>query len=104
LVRVLNSVTFAKVAQVMTDATQGYAFRIPALAPGTYVIVAGTDRNQDSMICAAADACGTFPEPVTITAGQDTTGLDFVVGELLMPQSASLAAARLHAGRFIQRQ
>ena len=90
-VLLLESNTRATVAQVATDVSQNYAFTTPAVVPGTYIVVAGTDRDNNGFICELEDACGFFPDVVTITAGQDTPGVNFVVGELSAPQSTSAA-------------
>jgi hypothetical protein len=90
-VLLLESNTLATVAQVATDVSQNYAFTTPAVVPGTYIVVAGTDRDNNGFICELEDACGFFPDVVTITAGQDIPGVNFVVGELSAPQSTSAA-------------
>jgi serine protease len=80
IVRVLSAETFEAVAEVMTDAAQGYMYTTPAVAPGTYIVVAGTDRDGDSNICDIEDACGLFQEPVTIAdSGEGVTDVSFLL-------------------------
>jgi serine protease len=86
-VLVLDSDTFEIVEVTETDATQQYAYTMPSLAPGTYVIQAGTDRDQNGIVCEIEDACGLFPDVVVVTAGQDTSGVDFLVGDVVSPQN-----------------
>jgi serine protease len=101
-VLVLERTTRATVAYVVTDATQNYAFTTPAVVPGTYIVVAGTDRDNNRVICEPEDACGLFPDVVTITAGQDTPGVNFVVGELVAPQSTAAAFGQLWGMPFVR--
>jgi serine protease len=94
-VLVINSDTFEIVAQVETDVARNYDFTTPSIASGTYIIVAGTDRDDDGILCEIEDACGFFPDLVTIAAGQDTSDINFVVGELVSPQSTAPALSGL---------
>ena len=44
------------------DAANGsYAYRFDQLTTGAYHVVAGTDRDNDGMLCDAGEACGGFP-------------------------------------------
>jgi hypothetical protein len=81
--------TLETVEQAETTAAQNYNFTTPVLPPGTYFVVAGIDRDDDDFICDIEDACGGFPNPITVVAEQETRGVDFVVGDLIGPQSAS---------------
>jgi serine protease len=79
IVRVLSADGSQVVAEVMTDAAQGYAYTTP-VEPGTYIVVAGTDRDGDSSICDIEDACGLFQEPVTIAdSGEGVTDVSFLL-------------------------
>jgi hypothetical protein len=64
------------------------------------LIVAGTDRDNDNFICDIEDACGFYPALVTITAGQETPDVTFMVGELSSPQSANGGATTLRGRTF----
>jgi serine protease len=80
IVRVLSADGSQVVAEVMTDAAQGYAYTTPVVEPGTYIVVAGTDRDGDSNICDIEDACGLFQEPVTIAdSGEGVTDVSFLL-------------------------
>ncbi len=74
------------VVQTETDATQGYAFATPPVAPGKYQIVAGTDLDDDGFICDIEDACGFSPGLFTVRSGQDTPDIDFVLSTIVSPQ------------------
>ncbi|WP_051361097.1 S8 family serine peptidase [Desulfuromonas sp. TF] len=78
------------VAQVETDFSQGYAYSIGGISPGSFLVVAGTDRDEDGIICDIEDACGFYPLSVTVNAGSDQRNLNFTIGELIAPQTASL--------------
>ncbi len=54
-----------------------YAFN--DLPVGTYLLIAGTDLDGDGEICEEDDLCGSFDELVTVLAGEQITGLDFLV-------------------------
>ena len=80
IVRVLSEDGSQVVAEVTTDAAQGYAYTTPVVEPGTYIVVAGTDRDGDSSICDIEDACGLFQEPVTIAdSGEGVTDVSFLL-------------------------
>lgn len=96
----LDVTTLDTIDEVQTTAAQGYAFSTASIAPGTYLMIAGTDRDNDDLICDIEDACGFYPALVTITAGQDTPDVTFVVGELSSPQSTDDIASRLRDRTF----
>lgn len=79
------------VAEAETDFSLDYAFTLEGVSPGSYLVVAGTDRDEDSVICEIEDACGFFPDSVTVEAGESSDDIDFTVGELIAPQTAELA-------------
>jgi len=80
IVRILNAETFEVATEVVTDASQGYAYTTGVIAPGTYIVAAGTDRDGDSNICDIEDACGLALEPVTITeSGEGVTNVDLLL-------------------------
>ncbi|WP_158007586.1 S8 family serine peptidase [Marinobacter sp. X15-166B] len=63
------------VAQAEVAAEQGeYRFSFAGVAPGRYFVVAGTDMDNNGIICENGEACAEypvngFPEPVSIAAG-----------------------------------
>lgn len=98
-VLVVEQETFETVEQTTTSVDQNYAFILPPVMPGTYRVVAGTDRDDNGLICEGEDACGFFPDPVTITTHQQgVSDIDFVIGELSAPQGLPTAFAA-HRGR-----
>jgi serine protease len=87
VVWVLDPATMETLAEVAPDASQGYLYTTPVLAPGTYVVVAGTDRDGDDVICDTEDACGAASTQVTVSAVEATTGVDIVVTEVAGPEA-----------------
>ena len=84
--RTLNSAGQSDAA----TSTEGYEYEIFPFPSGDYLILAGTDNDDDGFICDEGEFCGTFPVssqpvPVTVEPGLDTSGIDFTVeveGEL----------------------
>jgi serine protease len=81
-VLLLDAVTGARVAQVAVAPLNGaYAYEFPAVVEGDYMILAGTDLDNDSALCHVGESCGAYQTldlmtPVTVAA--DVSGLDFV--------------------------
>ncbi len=92
--------TLDTVDQVETTAANGYAFSTSALTGGTYLVVAGTDRDNDGTICDIEDACGFYPALVTIANGQTTLNVSFLMGELSSPQSVDGVSSQLRDRTF----
>ena len=95
-VLVLNPQSSTTVGQAETNVGQGYAFAIPAVPPEVYFVVAGTDRDDNGLICEEEDACGVYPDLVTITSGQSTPTINFTVANFVTsPASLQTALAEL---------
>lgn len=63
------------VKELRVNASQGkYPFRFTDIPKGTYVIVAGTDMNNDARICDGGEACGAY------LTSNDPTRLEVVSG------------------------
>ncbi|HEX5650969.1 MAG TPA: S8 family peptidase [Steroidobacteraceae bacterium] len=64
--------------RVLGTSTQ---YRIEDVGSGTYLVVAGTDMNNDGSICDDGEACGAYPvepEPTVVEVGTaDVSGIDF---------------------------
>lgn len=56
-------------------------YQIDDVEPGAYLVVAGTDMNNDGSICDDGEACGAYPvepEPTVVEVGTaDVSGIDF---------------------------
>jgi serine protease len=73
---------------VEMDASEGlYVYEFPAVEPGDYEIVAGTDFDHDLYICDGGERCGVYPtldhrgQPFTVD--DDRAGLNFSVGDVI---------------------
>lgn len=72
----LLTTDFTSVAQVMVGAENGkYQFELTAkVEPGDYYVVAGSDLDNDGIICTPGEACGAYPtadQPVLISLGPE---------------------------------
>jgi serine protease len=87
---------FRNVGQVDLDPVGGqYLFTLDGVAAGTYFLLAGTDSDNDLLICDPGEACGAYPTvgvstPIEVAA--DRSGLDFVT-TLASPVGGASAAA-----------
>ena len=78
-VLVIDPATGNSVAQSETNRAADYRFSITGVAAGTYDIFAGTDRDNDDLICDIEDACGSLGRSITKAASGQITGVDFPV-------------------------
>ncbi|MCR5883134.1 S8 family serine peptidase [Rhizobacter sp. J219] len=76
--------TMTGVDQVRARATGGvYNFQFTGVAAGTYILVAGSDPDNDDVLCNVGEACGaylTLDEPVRVTVNANRSGLNFSAG------------------------
>jgi serine protease len=82
-VLILAAQTFTTLEATETSIGQDYGFAIPAIPPGSYIVVAGTDRDNNGFICEEEDACGIYPDLITITSGQNTPAINFTVANFV---------------------
>jgi serine protease len=84
------------VPAVLVSAIDGaYAFTINNVPHGEYRLFAGTDSDDDSLLCDAGEACGAFPtldSPQVIAINADMAGLEFV-SEFRVNLTSTTAAA-----------
>lgn len=81
--------TYFTVAEAITDSQGHYSYVTPFLPEGEYLFFAGTDRDEDGWICDTGEACGYYPDPVQVTSGAPTLGVDFLVANMVNIQSTS---------------
>jgi serine protease len=75
-----------------------YAYRFDGVPGGNYQIIAGSDADNDLIICDPGEACGallTVDQPVVIEVTGDRTGLDFPIEYQVAIPDISNAAERL---------
>jgi serine protease len=100
---VISPQSFHTIAQAQTSAEQGYTFVMPELSPGVFLVVAGTDRDNDHLICEEGDACGIYPDLVTVLPGQRTPAIDFTVTNFVTsPSDLQVALTELSRMSFMQ--
>ena len=72
------------VSVVQVDISAGaYDFRFDGVAPGSYLVVAGTDSDNDQFICDTGEACGAYPardELVPLVVEGNILNADFATG------------------------
>jgi serine protease len=67
--------------EVLADGSS-VAYQFDGVAPSEYIVISGTDLNNDGFICDEAEACGAYPvenSPETIVVDGAVTGIDFLV-------------------------
>jgi serine protease len=70
-----------------------YAFSLQDVPAGSYLLYAGSDLDNDFLICDGGEACGAWPtlgSPEVLDVTSDLSGLDFVTG---FQQSVGTSAA-----------
>ena len=70
--------------RTVTSTNGNYGFSFTGITSGDYLIGAGTDLDNDRLICAASEACGAYPTldqfGATTVGRQSSSGLDFATG------------------------
>ncbi|MBK1688260.1 S8 family serine peptidase [Rubrivivax gelatinosus] len=100
-VLVYDSASDEVVQQAVVRASGGvYRYRIGDVPAGSVAILAGSDYDNDGIVCASGEACGAWPvlgaslTPLELSA--DRSGLDFLLSALGIAnaEAASRAASR----------
>ena len=71
-------------------------YRFGTVATGDYLVVSGTDMNNDGFICDDGEACGAYPVesvPLVVSVAGERLGLDFSTGFRTSLQSTSRGTA-----------
>jgi serine protease len=105
-VLLVDADTLATRYQAQTNAAAGFRFTLPELAAGRYLLVAGTDRNNNDFLGDDGEAFGAWPSldaplAVPIAQGQRLQNMDFAIEELVVIQQVS--GARRSTGVPIRR-
>ncbi len=101
-VLLLDPTTGATVYDTQLSANNGvYQFSIPDVVAGSYIVVAGSDFNNDLLICDAGEACGGYPvldsfAPLQVSGS--VTGVDFGTGFNTVIRAQSVGAPGGRAG------
>jgi serine protease len=92
-------------AQAITSVTAAalgngrYTYQLTDIPAGTYEVFAGTDLNNDGIICDPGEACGaylTLDEPANLVVNSDRAGLDFTTS--FADNLAAIGVSRSEAG------
>lgn len=99
-----NTETQEVVAQFDASATSGlYPYQLNNIPPGSYEFFAGTDADNDLLICDAGEACGAYlttDQPVLIELDSDLEGIAFPVEyRVAIPNISSLSKAPKEAAQ-----
>ncbi|HSW45442.1 MAG TPA: S8 family serine peptidase [Phycisphaerae bacterium] len=87
----VDSDTQGTIGEETTTSAAEYRYLIDRLPAGSYVLYAGTDRDNNGYICEEGDLCGALPsrlEPqvFSIKEGEQFTNADFAVARLVLRQ------------------
>ena len=105
----INEESQEVVAQFVASATNGlYPYRFNNIVRGTYEFFAGTDADNDLLICDAGEACGAYlttDQPILIELESDLTGIEFPAEyRVAIPNVSSVSEApKVAAQRGIRR-
>ncbi|HQR23742.1 MAG TPA: S8 family serine peptidase, partial [Steroidobacteraceae bacterium] len=102
-VLLIDPVTGEAPYQTGVAASNGkYQFSIPGVVPGSYLVVAGSDFNNDFFICDAGEACGAYPtldqySPLAVSG--NVTGVNFGAGfsTAIQPQAVGVSGGGSYA-------
>jgi serine protease len=81
-VLLVNPDTLESLFETSTAAGSSFAFAFGGITAGDYLLVAGTDRDNDGIIGDDGELFGAWPsldapQAITVTAGVNSTGLEF---------------------------
>lgn len=80
----VDAATKEALKQVSVNSSNGiYEFQFSGIARGNYLVVAGTDMNNDGQICDGGEACGAYltsSDPTQITVPSSRSDLNFGSG------------------------
>jgi len=96
-ISLLNSSDRTAVQTVSLASNTGrYPYQFTGLLPGSYIVISGSDLDNDGFICSLAEACGMYPyrgEPVPIDlVDQNLSDINFDTG-FILPFGFGMATA-----------
>jgi len=91
--------------EIATGATDGvYPYSFSNVPQGDYLVIAGTDMDDDKLICDGGEACGSYPTldlPAPLTVDHDISNADF--GTAFRQSIGSGASAANPASGLVRR-
>jgi hypothetical protein len=105
-VLLVDPTTFATRYQTQTSSAQNFAFSFGSVAAGQYLLVGGTDRDNDDFLGDPGELFGAWPSlddprPIAVVGGANSTDLEFGMEDLVTVQSSSTSV--LANGRAFRR-
>ena len=83
-VLLIDPQTSETIQEITTSAIQGiYSYQFDQVPQGTYLIIAGTDFNNDGLICDIGEACGAFltaSRPTSLEVNANRSEINFNTG------------------------
>lgn len=94
-VLLIDPFTLEALYQAETTLGANFSFAMQSVEAGTYLLVAGTDRDNDDFLGDDGELFGAYPNldtptPIEIVADQNPGNLDFTLQELVTVQSLGL--------------
>ena len=77
-------------------------YRFDSVGSGDYLVVTGTDMNNDFFVCDDGEACGVYPvdvAPVVVTVVGESLGLDFATTFRANVRAAVAGSTEAASGR-----
>jgi serine protease len=97
-VLLLDASSGATVQSAMVEAEAGvYRYAFSGVEAGEYLVFAGTDSDNDAIVCDPGEACGGYPtleEPRPVRIEGNETALDFVTGFALRLSGSAVPDGR----------
>jgi serine protease len=102
-VLLVNPDTLATVAAVEVDPRNGhYKYSFTDVPPGSYYVYAGTDNDNDNLLCNSGEACGSYPtlnQPLLLVVDGNMQDVDFLTGFGLRIGATSTQASQTGISR-----
>ncbi|MCK5944230.1 MAG: S8 family serine peptidase, partial [Planctomycetes bacterium] len=97
-VLLVDPVTLETRYQTQTDGSSNFGFSFPEIEPGIYLLVAGTDRDNDDFLGDEGELFGAYPDldrpiAVELLTGETLSTVEFGLQELATVQSLGLGQA-----------
>jgi serine protease len=106
-VLLIDPITGDEVYSAEQDPVDGeYAYSITGVEPGDYYILAGSDLDNNLLICEAGESCGSYPtmgDAAVLSVDGDMTNLDFDISFSQNLDSARLFGSGVEVGLFPDR-
>jgi len=101
-VLLLEASTQNVIDQDAVDVSDGtYEFSFSNVDPGEYMIIAGSDLDNDFIICGPGESCGRYPtidQPLRINVTDDTEQLNFLVSVTSQTSTGASTGFKSHEG------